>query len=148
MPSCNATNSAFGSYIIIIFSQHTHVMKLIAVLLASLLVLTSCGDDTTTNTTTTPAKPWVEIRPDSINGITNVGYEFFARVNNFDQDELRLLWYFGEGDTIQVDKNTYWNNEVYHRFTAPGIYTISVTAMDMFADTVIAKGTTIATITN
>lgn len=123
-------------------------MKYIAVLITSLVMLASCGDDSTTNTNTTSAKPWVEIRPDSLIGVTNVDYSFFARVNNFDQDELRLLWYIGEGDTVKVDKNTYWNNEVYHRFTAPGVYTISVTARDMFADTVIAIGTTIATITN
>jgi hypothetical protein len=124
-------------------------MKYIAVLITSLIMLASCSDDSTsTSNNNTVVKPWIEINPDSLNGLTNVVHSFMARVNGFDQDELRLDWYFSEGDTLKIDKNTYWNNEATHQFNNPGVYTITVTARDMFADTVIAIGTTIATITN
>jgi hypothetical protein len=124
-------------------------MKSLALLLTSLFLLASCSEDpTTTNTNTTTAKPWVEIRPDSLEAVANVDLSFYARVNNFAQDELQLDWYFGEGDILRVDKNLYWNTYAGHRFSTPGVYTITVTARDVFADTVIDRDTTIATITN
>lgn len=124
-------------------------MKLIAVLFTSLVILSSCSEDpVATNNNTSASKPWVEIRPDSLHGLTYVTYDFIARVNNFDQDELRLDWYFGEGDTLKAIKNGYYNDVRNHRFDKPGQYQISVTAVDLFADTVLGKAATIATISD
>lgn len=119
-------------------------MKLIAVLLTSLFLLSSCSEDPVATNNNTTSKPWVEIAPDSLVGETFVDYRFVARVNNFIQDEVRFDWYFGEGDTLK----TLYKTGVYHRYDKPGTYTVSVTVTDAFADTVLGKDAAIATIGN
>ncbi|HEY6171920.1 MAG TPA: hypothetical protein VIX80_06660 [Candidatus Kapabacteria bacterium] len=124
-------------------------MKLILVLFASLIMLSSCSEDSVSDgSSSTTKKPWVQISPSSLTGTVGIGYTFWARVNEFNQDELRFDWYFGEGDTIQMGKTSYWNLDLTHQFKTPGVYRVSVTARDVFADTIVGVGTSIATITN
>lgn len=117
-------------------------MKYIAIFAFILVFLSSCSEDPVTSTPDT--KPYIEVTPDSLVGVTYTYYDFKARLHNFPFDNVRYTWYFGEGDTLL--KNV--NSTASWRYDKPGNYTLSIIAHDLFADTIVAVKHSPITITD
>ncbi|MBN1281141.1 MAG: InlB B-repeat-containing protein [Candidatus Thermoplasmatota archaeon] len=90
--------------------------------------------DTTTATITTTANqpPQAPRIQGPYNGTTNTLYTFFVTASDMDDDDLQYTIHWGDGSPTTItdfhENNT--SAPVTHSWTAPGIYSITITASD------------------
>ena len=112
-------------------------MKHLYLSLIALFLLSSCSEDTTiTNSSTNGGKPYLEVSPTSITISQYQQLDLKYRVVNFPYDgQVMATGNFGNGDTI--DKYIANSSLLSYYYKEPGNYTISLSAYDWFADTLL-----------
>jgi hypothetical protein len=112
-------------------------MKYVHLLVIALFLFSSCSEDSTSTTNSTNAKPYLEVRPESI---TVDQYEYFEldyRVANFPYESRVKILYNDENVDSSLE-TTYPSSMSYFYYTKPGNHTIKLSAYDSFADTLLA----------
>ena len=122
-------------------------MKYIHLFVIALFLLSSCSEDTTsTNSSTNGGKPYLEVLPESINVRIYERFDLKYRVANFPfEDQVKVVTDFGNGvttDKIRIPESTF-----SYYYTEPGNYTITLSAYDSFADTLLSTKTVPVTVT-
>lgn len=105
----------------------------ILLLLAAALGFSACESDMTTANQQNTPKYSLEVIPDTLYGDVYQEYLFRARLNGVAGSDVYFKWKFSDGYTPN-DTQPY----VYHEFHTPGSHTVTVSAFDIFRDTLIA----------
>ena len=113
-------------------------MKYIHLFVIALFLLSSCSEDSiNTSSSTNNGKPFLEVLPSSINAAAYESFNLKYRVANFPfEDQVNLAVDFGNGDSLP--KTHVPSSFFPYHYKEPGNYTMTFSAYDAFADTLLA----------